>query len=117
DAEEVASGGRRLAAVRVDEEGGRGAHRGEEDAGEVSERLQAFGVDRLGVVEGVDEQLAEELGDVDVIEEAGEAAAAATGSGAAFAPGLGQGLLVIRIVEEAEVAVGGGGGGGGLAVG
>jgi len=117
DAEEVAGSGRRLAAVRVDEEGGRRAHRGEEDAGEVGEGLQAFGVADVGVVQGIDEQLAEELGDVAVIEEAGEAASAAAGGGAAFAPRFGQGLLVIGVVEETEVAVGEGVSGAGLAVG
>jgi hypothetical protein len=100
----VAGSGRRLAAVGVDEEGGRGAHGFEEDAGKVGERLQAFGVADVGLIERLDEELAEEFGDVDVIEEAREAAGAAAGRGAAFAAGLGQGLLVIGAVEEAEVA-------------
>src|SRR5207244_28778 len=71
--------------------------------------------DRLGIVEGVDEQLAQQLGDVDVIEEAGEAAGAAARGGAAFAPGFGVGLGVGGIVEGTEVAAGGGAGGPGVA--
>jgi hypothetical protein len=114
-AEEMAGRGGGLAAVCVDEEGGRGAHGFEEDAGEDSERLQAFGVADIGVVERLDEQLAEQLGDVDVIEEAGEAAEA--GRGAAFAAGFGLGCGVGGIVEEAEVAAGEGWGGAGVAVG
>ena len=117
DAEEMTGGGARLAAVRVDEEGGRGADGFEQDAGEGGERLEAVGVDRLGIVEGVDKQLAEELGDVDVIEEAGEAAQAAAGGGTAFAAGFGLGLGVGGIVEETEGAAGEGAGGAGGVVG
>jgi hypothetical protein len=117
DTEEVAGRGSGLAAVLVDEEGRWGAHRGKEDASEVGEHRQAFGVADVGVVERLDEQLAEELGDVDVIEEAREAASAATGCGAALAAGFGQGLLVSGVVEETEVAVGEGVGGAGVAIG
>jgi hypothetical protein len=101
----------------VDEEGGRGADGSEEGAGEVSERLQALGVADVGVVQGIDEQLAQQLGDVDVIEEAGEAAGAAPGRGSAFAARFGLGCGVGRIMEETEGAVGEGASGAGLAIG
>jgi hypothetical protein len=97
----------------------------EEDLRKAGESAEALGVAGGRIVEGVDEELTEELGDVFEVEAARIATDAATGRGTAFAAALGEGLLVGGIVEEAAVAsrnavcgaglaVAGGGGAGGL---
>src|SRR5436305_1080378 len=97
----------------VEDEGGWSADRLEQGAGEAGEGEQAAGVDGLGVVEGLDEQLAQELADVMVIEKAGITAGAAARGGTAFGAGFGEGLGVAGIVEEAESTAGQGTGGAG----
>src|SRR5207302_18890 len=107
----------RLAAVFVELIGVLGAADClEEHAREAGERAQPLGVQGGGLVERVDEELAEELGDVLVVEHAGIAADAAARGGAAFAAALGEELLAVGIVEEAEVAPGQRAGGAGAAV-
>jgi hypothetical protein len=116
-AEEVVAGDRRLGAVAVEGEGGGNAHGFEEGAGEAGDRLELAGVGGVGLVDGLDEQLGEELGDVEVVQDGGEAAGAAARGGPAFAAGFGEGVLMTRVVEEAEEAVGEGVSAAGLAVG
>jgi hypothetical protein len=100
DAEEVVFIGGRLASVVVDLIGAFGAaDRLEEDAGEAGEGAEALGVTGSRIVERVDEELAEEFGDVFVVESAGVATDAAAGGGAALAAALGKSLLVGGIVE------------------
>jgi hypothetical protein len=68
--------------------------------------VEEAGIDDFGVVQSVDEQLAQQFSDVHVVEEAGEAAEAAAGCGTALAAGFGQSLLVSGVVEETEAAIG-----------
>ena len=78
EAEEVGLIGVRLAAVEVDLVGAFGpTDRLEEHPGEAGEGAQPRGFQGSGLIEGVDEELAEELGDVLVVEEKGIAAGAA----------------------------------------
>jgi len=108
--------GVRLGAVEVDLIGTLGAaDRLEEHLREASEGAQPRGVQGRGLVEGLDEKLAEELGDVLEVEEEGIAAGAAAGGRAALAAAVGEQLLVAGVVEEAEVAAGQRTGGAGAA--
>src|SRR5205807_34335 len=74
EAEEVVLGGGGLGVGAMVQKAAFGGADGlEEDLAEVGEGGEALRVEGSGVVEGVDEQLAEQFGDVDVVEDAGEA--------------------------------------------
>jgi hypothetical protein len=107
DAEEVGVLGGRLGEVRVEVEGIlRNADGLEEGAAELQEDAEAVDVDGLRVVQGLHPDLGQELGDLAVIEKAGEAAEVAPGGGPAPGTSLGQQSSAVGVVEEAVVAVG-----------
>src|SRR5207249_3776924 len=116
-AEEVVAGVGGLGAVLVEGVGGGNADSLEEGAGEGGDGLELARVAGVGIVDGVDEQLGEELGDVEVVEDGREAAGGAARSGATFAAGGGGGVGMAGVVEEAEGAVGEGVSAAGLAIG
>jgi hypothetical protein len=97
--------GRGLLAVRVcDVDSFRNAHRFEEESAGTRERLEPLRVQLVRVVEGFDENLAQELGHVEMVHQAGNASDP-SGGGATFAAGGGKGIGVGRVVEETDVTV------------
>jgi hypothetical protein len=94
----------------------RGANGAKHDTSQAGERLEPTGVGLFGVIEGIDEDFAEELDDVLVVEQTRKATEATTRGGTALAAGRGQGFLMGVVVEEAEGAVRKGAGSAGLAV-
>jgi hypothetical protein len=77
----------------------------QEDAGELGDGAKRAGIGGISIVEGLDEQLAGEIGDLQVVEAARETAGAAAGGGAAPGAAGGDGFGGGRVVEGAEGGV------------
>jgi hypothetical protein len=91
--------------------------RAEDEARDADGELEAADVTAVLVVHGLDQDLAEQLGQVGAVEAAGVAAEAAAGGGAAFAAVGGLAFGVSGVVEEAEVTLRQWAGAAGFAVG